>query len=128
MDDAASSPRLEPAPVYGTDAAAVADRPFPGVWRETHQTERATVTAYAFEPGASFPSHSHSEEQITVVLAGEAEFTVDGTARRLGPGETFVLAAGVEHGLTAGPAGARFLAVIVPRRERPDAYEIRSDE
>lgn len=103
------------------------DEPFAGVRRRTHQGERATVTAYAFEPGARFPTHSHPEEQITVVLEGEVEFTVEGDSHALGPGETFVVGGGVEHGLAAGPAGARFLAVIVPRRERADAYELRSD-
>jgi quercetin dioxygenase-like cupin family protein len=98
------------------------------VRRETHQGAEATVTAYAFEPGAVFPIHAHPEEQITVVLAGVVEFSVDGASHSLHPGETFVVAPGVEHGLTAGPAGARFLAVIVPKRERPDAYEIRSSE
>jgi unsaturated pyranuronate lyase len=115
-----------PPRVLGTGALG-AEAPFPGVSRTTYQSGQATVTAYAFEPGARFPAHAHPEEQITVVLDGDVVFTVEGTSHGLGRGETFVVGAGLEHGLRAGPAGARFLAVIVPRRERPDAYEIKGD-
>lgn len=113
------------APAVHGAGAGLAEDPFDGVHRETHQTERATVTAYAFAPGAAFPSHVHAEEQITVVLDGAVEFTVDGEVHVLGPGETYAVAASLPHSLRAGPDGARFLAVIVPRRDRPDAYELK---
>jgi hypothetical protein len=35
-----------------------------------------------------------------------------------------VVPPGIEHGMTAGRSGARFLAIVVPRRERRDAYEL----
>jgi hypothetical protein len=34
----------------------------------------------------------------------------------------------VEHGLRAGDSGAQFLAIIVPRRESPNAYTLSGDE
>lgn len=113
-----------PSPVLGGVSAAPADTPFPGVTRSSHQSAQATIAAYTFVPGAEFPLHRHSEEQITVVLEGDVEFLVAGERHRLGAGETFVVAPDVEHGLRAGPAGARFLAVVVPRRARTDAYTI----
>jgi quercetin dioxygenase-like cupin family protein len=112
-----------PFPVHGPSAAEW-DRPHPGVSRRSHTTSKATVASYAFEAGARFPKHSHAEEQITVVLDGEVEFEVDSRLHRLGPGETFVVEPGVEHSLRAGDAGARFLAVVVPRRMHRDAYEL----
>jgi hypothetical protein len=30
----------------------------------------------------------------------------------------------VDHGITAGPDGARFLAVVTPRRGAADEYEV----
>jgi unsaturated pyranuronate lyase len=111
-------------PVSGGAAAGPPDEPFPGVRRTSYQTAEATVASYAFAPGAEFPLHHHREEQITVICDGEVEFLVDGETHRLGAGETFVVAPHVEHGLRAGAAGARFLAVVVPRRERADAYTI----
>jgi quercetin dioxygenase-like cupin family protein len=118
----------ETPPVRGAGAEPAIEHPFPGVTRRTNQTAKATVSAYAFEPGAEFPIHIHPEEQITVVLEGSVVFSVEGEAHELGPGETYVVAPEVEHGLRAGPEGARFLAVIVPRRVGSDAYEIKGEQ
>jgi quercetin dioxygenase-like cupin family protein len=85
----------------------------------------ATVAAYAFEPGAKFPLHTHPQEQITVVLEREVECEVAGKTHELGTGETLVIAPGVEHGIRAGERGARFLAVVVPGRAGSDDYTIR---
>ncbi len=114
-------------PVRGAGAEAVLEHPFPGVTRRTTHTAQATISAYAFEPRAEFPIHTHPEEQITVVLTGTVVFEVEREHHTLGPGETYAVAAGLEHGLRAGPDGARFLAVVVPRRHGSDAYEIKGD-
>jgi hypothetical protein len=42
---------------------------------------------------------------------------VDGVAHECGPMTAYVLPGGVEHGGTAGPAGATVLDVFVPVRE-----------
>ena len=115
-------------PVAGAGPEGELEHPFPGVTRRTNHTAKATVSAYAFEPGAEFPIHTHPEEQITVVLTGTVVFTVEGERHALGPGETYVVLADLEHGLRAGPEGARFLAVVVPRRAGSDAYEIKGDQ
>lgn len=110
--------------VHGAIDTGAAEAPFAGVRRITGQSERSTVTAYAFEAGAEFPIHAHPEEQITIVLEGSVEFEVEGERHRLEAGETYVVDSEIEHGLRAGPDGARFLAVIVPKRERADSYRI----
>jgi quercetin dioxygenase-like cupin family protein len=115
-------------PVAGLGAEPAVEHPFPGVTRRTNHTEKATVSAYAFEPGAEFPIHTHPEEQITVVLTGTVVFTVEGAEHALGPGETYVVLPDLEHGLRAGPEGARFLAVVVPRRAGSDAYAIKGEQ
>jgi quercetin dioxygenase-like cupin family protein len=114
-------------PVRGAGPEGALEHPFPGVTRRTNHTDKATVSAYAFAPGAEFPIHTHPEEQITVVLAGSVVFEVEGERHALGPGETYVVTADLEHGLRAGPEGARFLAVVVPRRAGSDAYEIKGE-
>lgn len=122
-DSPATGAAGSPLAVYGV-AGAEADAPFPGVRRRTYQTVHATVTSYEFEPGGRFPMHSHPEEQITVFLEGEMEVTVDGKVSVHGPGETVVLPGGVAHGMRSLAGGAQFLAIIVPRRSRADAYEL----
>jgi quercetin dioxygenase-like cupin family protein len=127
-DEQAGSAAPSTPAVRGAGPEPALEHPFPGVTRRTNQSERATVSAYAFEPGAEFPIHTHPEEQITVVLAGTVEFEVEGERHALGPGETYVVAGNLEHGLRAGPEGARFLAVVVPRRSGSDAYEIKGEQ
>ena len=100
------------------------NRPFPGVERRTSQTAQATLVTYSFAPGAGFPRHAHPEEQITVVLCGQAEFEVDDTTREICADQLVVVPGSVPHALKAGPDGARVLAVIVPRRGDPDAYTL----
>jgi quercetin dioxygenase-like cupin family protein len=100
----------------GSLAGARADEPFPGVRRRSFDSDRATVTSYSFEPGARFPLHRHREEQITLVEEGEIEFVVDGGTERLRAGDWTIVGPDVEHGVVAGPDGARFLAIVVPRR------------
>jgi quercetin dioxygenase-like cupin family protein len=94
-----------------------AEEPQPGVRRRTVQAEHATVAEYVFESGASFPVHSHPQEQVTLVLEGDVELTADGRTERLAAGAWSVVPGGVEHGVRAGADGARFVAVVVPRRE-----------
>lgn len=108
----------------GNFAAATAEEPFPGVRRRSFDAEGATVTQYSFEPGATFPSHRHAQEQITTVVEGTLSMTIEGEASELGPGGWSVVGPEVDHGITAGPEGARFLAVVTPRRGAADEYEV----
>jgi quercetin dioxygenase-like cupin family protein len=100
----------------GSLAAAAAEEPFPGVRRRSFDSERATVTSYSLEAGARFPLHRHPEEQITLVEAGEVHFTAAGATELVRKGEWTIVGPDVEHGVVAGPRGARFLAIVVPRR------------
>lgn len=101
-----------------------AERPYPGVERRSFDSREATVTRYAFEPGASFPLHRHPQEQVTLIERGTVELIVGGSLRRLREGDWSVVAPDVEHGIRAGAEGARVLAIVVPRRSRSDAYQV----
>ena len=103
-----------------------ADEVYPGVLRRSFSSDQATVTSYTFEPGAGFPLHSHPQEQITMIQAGEVEITVADQVQALSAGEWNVVAPDVPHGLRAGDSGAQILAIVVPRRRSPDAYRVLS--
>lgn len=100
------------------------DTPFPGILRHVLRTAKATVQEYRFDPGATFPRHHHPEEQITLVIDGQLTFTADEETHDLAAGAWSVTAADVPHGITAGPRGARILAILVPPRPADDAYVI----
>ena len=110
--------------LVGSFADVEVDEPWPGVRRRAVDSERATVTEYEFEPGGAFPLHRHPQEQITLVERGTVTFSAAGEQRELKEGDWSVVAPEVEHGITAGAAGARILAIIVPRREGRNAYSV----
>jgi unsaturated pyranuronate lyase len=110
-------------PAVGTFAGLASDEPYPGVVRRTFDAAGATVTSYEFSPGASFPLHRHPHEQITLVDEGSVRMRIGEDEPELSTGGWSVVPGGIEHGVTAGPTGARITAIIVPRRES-GAYEV----
>jgi quercetin dioxygenase-like cupin family protein len=108
----------------GSFDALPSEQPFDGVTRRALTTARMTINSYSFEPGATFPLHSHSQEQWTLVEQGSVEMTIAGQPARMGVGEWSLVESGVEHGITAGDEGARVLAIISPPRGSADEYDI----
>lgn len=87
-----------------------------GVRTEIHLTGADTGGAFCLlvdhpGPGWSLPPHLHADAAETIhVIEGEFEMTVDGVSRRLGPGQTVHVPAGVVHsGADVGGGGRRLL-------------------
>jgi quercetin dioxygenase-like cupin family protein len=59
-----------------------------------------------------------------MILEGNTELTVDGATEVLSPGSWSVIPGGLAHGILAGETGARVIAIVTPRRERHDEYEL----
>jgi quercetin dioxygenase-like cupin family protein len=108
----------------GSFAELPADEPYPGLQRRSFDTSEATVNEYRFRPAAAFPLHRHPQERITLVLEGSIELTVAGRRIDLQRGGWSVVGADVEHSVRAGAEGAKIVAVVIPRRETPDAYTV----
>ena len=114
-----SSPHLR-----GTFADLEEEHPYPGLVKRTFDAQGATVNSYDFAPGAEFPLHHHTQEQVTLVTDGAVEMTIGDKTCSLAAGGWTVIPGGVPHGITAGSAGASILAIIVPRRENADSLKI----
>ncbi|MCS3662804.1 mannose-6-phosphate isomerase-like protein (cupin superfamily), partial [Salinibacter ruber] len=71
-------------PVHSFDALDRSEK-MPGYLGAFLHGENMTVTSWKVEAGASFPEHSHPHEQISIVVAGEFELTIDGTTEPLIP-------------------------------------------
>jgi quercetin dioxygenase-like cupin family protein len=71
---------------------------YPGIDRQTLHGQKQTVVRYLYQPGSEFPTHAHPQEQITLVLSGTIEFTVDGQTLILTAGEAAVIPPDVPHG------------------------------
>ena len=99
-------------------AALAEDSPYPGVRRRRFDGGQFTAVRYEFAPGARFPLHHHPEEQLVIVETGDLILQNGDETARLRAGDAAWTPSGVPHGITAGPAGAAFVNIVVPRRER----------
>jgi quercetin dioxygenase-like cupin family protein len=78
--------------------------------------ENLMMVEVYFEVGAVGEIHSHPHEQITYVLEGEFEFTIDGEKQIVKAGDTMFKEPNVLHGTICLKKG-RLLDVFSPYRE-----------
>ena len=107
--------------------AAWADLPaeeaLPGITRQVVDGANQTMVRYVYAPGSVFPSHAHSEEQITVVVTGRIVFEIDGATYELGPGEVAVIPPNARHGATVvGPDMVETFNALSPRRAASPSF------
>lgn len=69
-----------------------------------------------FEKGALGPLHHHPHKQLTWVLSGRFNFTIDGVTKEVNAGDVLYKAPNVVHGCTCLEAGT-LLDTFTPRRE-----------
>ncbi len=98
------------------------DVPFPDdvVSTAVVRSEAGLVAFFTFHKDMELPAHSHGAQWGTVV-EGEIEFTIDGKTDVYRPGDSYSIAAGVEHGAVI-KAGTRVIDVF----EEADRYAIKS--
>lgn len=68
-----------------------------GITLKAVSGNKTMMTFFEFEPNAVIPSHKHPHEQITYVIEGEIEFTVEGETRILKAGAGIVILSNQEH-------------------------------
>lgn len=69
----------------------------PGFHGRFIHMENVTFADWQIKEGAVAPIHSHPHEQITYVLDGKFEFTLDGDTKVLEPGTAAVIPANAVH-------------------------------
>jgi quercetin dioxygenase-like cupin family protein len=55
--------------------------------------------------------HTHPGSEVAYMLAGEAEFNIEGQVKKVKAGESFRLEPGVKHSVKNGPMTTRILAI-----------------
>jgi quercetin dioxygenase-like cupin family protein len=75
-----------------------------------------TFGYWDIEAGASLPEHAHPHEQVTSVIEGEFELTVDGETKTLGPGSVVIIPSNVSHS-GKSVTNSRIIDVFYPVRE-----------
>jgi len=88
----------------------------PGYRGRFVHTDNLTLVYWTIEEGAPLPEHAHPHEQVTNLLEGVYELTVEGEVRALQPGEIAVIPGNVRHSGVARTA-CKILDVFYPVRE-----------
>jgi len=88
----------------------------PGFKGRFIHSENMTFVYWDIEADASLPEHSHPHEQVTSVIEGELDLTVDGESKKIGPGSVIIVPPNAVH---SGKAiiNSRIIDVFYPIRE-----------
>ena len=78
--------------------------------------ENLSLNFVTFPPDSGFPSHSHPEEQISIVQEGEMEIIVGDLTRRVVPGDVIVFPPNVPHSGTTYEHHCRIIDIFSPAR------------
>lgn len=89
----------------------------PGVHIRTFWGNEILLSIVDLAANAVVPVHSHPHEQAGTIVSGKLELTIDGEARWLKPGDTYIIPGDVEHGGRTGDIPTRALDVFSPVRE-----------
>ena len=92
-------------------------RIFPGVDIYTTHASEMMLSLVEMEPHAVVEPHSHPHEQMGLMLAGEADFTIGGETQHVVPGQMWRIPGGVVHKVVAGDQPVRALDVFHPIRD-----------
>lgn len=79
-------------------------------------SDNMTMATWSVEAGSSFPEHSHPHEQISIVVEGEFELTIEGETDVLQPGRVAIIPSGATHSGTAR-TDCEIIDVFSPVRE-----------
>lgn len=89
---------------------------FPGFIARGLHTGTMSFMNLAVEAGASVPEHAHPHQQVSQVLKGSFELTVDGETMVLHPGMIALIPSNIKHSGKAITA-CEILDVFNPERE-----------
>lgn len=89
----------------------------PGVTRQVlADSPELMVVAFRFDTGGRGKLHSHPHVQSTYCETGRFRFSMDGQDFDVGPGDSFVIRSGAQHGCTCLEAGT-LIDCFTPRRD-----------
>jgi quercetin dioxygenase-like cupin family protein len=69
----------------------------PGFRARFIHTDHTTCSYWNITSGAVLPDHAHPHEQVTTIIRGTFEMTVDGETRIIEPGDVIVISSGAKH-------------------------------
>ena len=89
----------------------------PGIVARTFWGQNMLAAVVDLDPETVMPMHSHPHEQLGIVIEGEFELTIGGEARKLKPGDVYLIPGDVEHGAKTFANPVKVMDVFNPVRE-----------
>ncbi len=74
----------------------------------------STFSINTAEPGTGAPLHTHTIDELIVILEGTLEVSMDGETRTVGANHTVVIPPGAEHSFRVTGEGTAHLLVFFP--------------
>ena len=90
---------------------------FDGIRIRTVYGEKIMMSFVYFDSHSVVPEHSHPHEQMGMVLEGTFELVIEGEARKLDKGATYLIPSGVAHSARSFDQPAIALDIFSPPRE-----------
>jgi len=81
------------------------------------ECEKMTIAVMELEANLVTEEHSHPHEQVGYMVAGEAQFVIDGRSFPVRAGQIWRLPGGVPHRVIVGDRPMRVVEVFCPVRE-----------
>ena len=91
--------------------------PFPGVKIAACAADQMMLSHVEIEPHAVVAEHSHPHEQVGMVLAGKAVFTIGDEQKTLQAGDMYRIPGGVRHRVVALGEKVYALDIFYPIRD-----------
>jgi len=88
----------------------------PGFRVKFIHSQHMTFAHWNIEEGSSLQEHSHPHEQVTTVIEGEFELTVENISKVLGPGSVVIIPPNAKHSAKA-ISDSRVIDAFYPIRE-----------
>ena len=78
--------------------------------------QNISLNFVTFPPDSGFPSHTHPEEQVSIVREGHMEITIDDVSRMVRPGDVIILRPDVPHAGRTFDEACRLIDIFSPPR------------
>jgi len=90
---------------------------FDGVKIRTAYGENIMMSFVHFEPNSLVPEHSHTHEQMGIVMEGRFRLTVNGESKVVEKGDVYLVPSNAKHSAQALNDSAVALDIFSPPRE-----------
>jgi quercetin dioxygenase-like cupin family protein len=93
------------------------ERPAEGIERQMIVGAQMMICRFRFAPFLVTPEHTHSHEQMSIVVEGRVRFLVEGQERIAVPGDVLHFPSNCRHGATMLDEEVVLLDIFTPVRE-----------